>query len=102
MILDTFWPWMIRGTIIGGLYVVPVMQLLLTLSSQFRKFHLLPGPFPYIERWPVASDAAYALLFSLPLWLTAKGDIHDAAYFIALYIAHQLLWLKRRLAQRKT
>ncbi|GEM_PF-2001233 len=77
------------------LYLVPIVQVLLTISGQYRRHGLLLGPLPYLERWPKASDAVFGLLFSWPIWAAIIGDPFEALYFIPVYVLHQLLWLKR-------
>lgn len=77
------------------LYVIPAAQVLLAISGQYRRYGLLLGPLPYLERWPVASDVAFALMFAWPVVETIGGDPFDAVYFVPLYVLHQLLWLKR-------
>jgi hypothetical protein len=81
------------------LYLIPALQVLLTISGQYRRYGLLLGSLPYLERWPVASDLAFALLFALPVVETINGDPVEALYYVPLYVLHQLLWLKRRRAK---
>jgi hypothetical protein len=100
MMLDAISPFLVRCTVIVGLYLIPAAQVLLTLSGQYRKNGLLPERFPYLERWPAASDTAYALLSALPLYLVMRGDPFEAAYFLLVFVPHQLLWLKRRFTTR--
>lgn len=83
------------------LYLIPAAQVLLTISGQYRRYGLLLGPLPYLERWPAASDVAFALLFSWPVWETIGGDPVEALYYVPLYALHQLALLKRCLAKAK-
>jgi len=94
--LDAISPLLVRCVVIIGLYIIPAVQVLLTLSGQYRKHGLPPERFPYLERWPAVSDAAYALLSALPLYLVMRGNPFEAAYFLILFVPHQLLWLKKR------
>ena len=96
MMIEAISPFLVRSALIVGLYLIPAAQVLLTLSGQYRKNGLLPESFPYLERWPMASDSAYALLSALPLYLVIRSDPFEAAYFLFLFVPHQLLWLKKR------
>lgn len=81
------------------LYGVPAVQVLLTASGQYRRRGLLPWLVPYLERWPMASDAILALMISWPIWATINGDPFDAVCFVPLYVLHQVVLLKRFLAK---
>jgi hypothetical protein len=81
------------------LYLIPAVQVLLTISGQYRHHGLLLGSLPYLERWPIASDIAFALMFAWPIWGTISGDPIEVLYFIPIYVLHQGLWVKRRLAK---
>lgn len=85
--------------LVAFLYVIPAVQVLLTISGQYRRCGLLLSTFPYLEHWPVASDAVFAILFALPILATLSGDPFDALYYVPIYALHQLLWLKRRRAK---
>ncbi|HWR04932.1 MAG TPA: hypothetical protein VN419_13085 [Humidesulfovibrio sp.] len=101
MTLEILWPTLLRCAVIVGLYLIPTLQVLLTLSGQYRKCGLLPERFPYLEHSVRASDAAFALIAALPLYLVIRGNIFEAVYFLFFFIPHQLLWLKKRFALKK-